>query len=61
MIENNIIVIPNIPDIINADSQEVPDWVRNNASWWALDKISEEEFLNAIKYLIENGVIPVSQ
>ncbi|MCH7967335.1 MAG: peptidase, partial [Thaumarchaeota archaeon] len=32
---------------------------RNNANWWALDKISEEEFVNGIKYLIQQGIITV--
>ena len=26
------------------NDENIPVWVRNNASWWALDKISEEDF-----------------
>jgi len=26
----------------------IPDWIKNNAGWWAEDKISEVEFVNAI-------------
>ena len=37
----------------------MPDWIRNNANWWALDKISEEEFVNGIKYLIQQGILAV--
>ena len=29
--------------ITNAFAENVPDWVKNTAGWWADDKISEEE------------------
>ena len=58
MIENNIIVIPNLPDSQNSNA-DLPPWVRNTANWWSLDQISEDEFINAIKYLIEKGIIVV--
>ena len=35
-----------------ADAANVPDWVKNNAGWWAEDEISEKEFLNGIQFLI---------
>ena len=38
-------------------SQGVPGWVKNTAGWWADDKISETEFVNAIAYLIKVGII----
>ena len=59
MIQNNIIIIPNLPQPQISDDQNMPDWIRNNANWWALDKISEEEFVNGIKYLIQQGIITV--
>jgi len=37
----------------------IPIWVRNIAGWWADDLISEENFVNVIKYLVEEGVIRV--
>ena len=40
-------------------NQEIPDWVKNNAGWWADGLISEDEFLNGIKYMIEKGIIRV--
>jgi hypothetical protein len=37
--------------------QKVPDWVKNNAKWWADGIISENDFINEIKYLVEKGII----
>ena len=39
---------------------EVPDWVKNNAGWWAEGIISETEFLSGIEFLINDGIIIVS-
>ena len=43
-----------------ANAESVPDWVKNNAGWWATDAISEKEFVNAIEFLIKDGIIIVS-
>ena len=46
--------------IPSAFAESVPDWVKNTAGWWATDQISETEFVNAIKFLIESGIINIS-
>ena len=38
-------------------AESVPGWVKNNALWYGQGDISEAEFLNAIKFLIEEGII----
>ena len=35
----------------------VPEWVKNTASWWAEDKISEVEFVKGVEYLIKEQII----
>ena len=30
--------------------EKVPPWIKNNAGWWADDKISEAEFISAIQF-----------
>jgi len=40
-------------------AQSIPDWVKNNAMWWAEGKISEQEYLDAVKFLIDNQIIRV--
>ena len=42
---------------VNADG--VPEWVKNTAGWWATDTISENEFVNAIEFLVNEGIIEI--
>ena len=46
--------------IPNVFAENVPDWVKNTAGWWATDAISETEFVNAISYLAEVGIIQLA-
>mgnify|MGYP001196709339 CR=1 FL=1 len=43
-----------------ASAENVPDWIKNTAGWWATDAISETEFVNAVEFLINDGIIQVS-
>jgi len=38
----------------------VPDWVKNNALWWAQGLIPVEDFLNGIEWLINEGIITIT-
>jgi len=40
-----------------AIAESVPEWIKNNALWYGQGIVSEIEFLNAIKFLIENDII----
>lgn len=46
-----------LTDSVKAES--VPDWVKNIAKWYGNDEISENEFLNAIKFLITSKIIEI--
>ena len=48
----------NLPSA-SSQTSEVPDWIKNNAKWWTEGKISEQEYLDAIKFLIDNQIIKV--
>ena len=37
----------------------VPEWVKNNAGWWSDGQISETEFIQAIEFLIKQGIINI--
>jgi len=51
-----------IPSILasDADASMVPDWIKNTAKWYGDGDISEDDFLNAIKYLIQQKIIVIS-
>ncbi len=37
----------------------IPEWIKNNAAWWASGEIDDEAFVAGIQYLIKKGVITV--
>jgi len=72
MIKENIMIIPDLTEEVTQmelkdekramgmeREQNVPDWVRNNAGWWADGLISDDDFVSGIKYLVEQGIIKV--
>ena len=45
---------------IHAQSElNIPDWVKNNALWWAEGSLTDQDFVNALQYLITNGIITI--
>ena len=60
MLENNIIVISNIPSSENISDDKIPEWIRNNADWWSQEKISDDEFVNSLKFLIQEEIIVIN-
>jgi len=39
---------------------EIPNWIKKIIIFWAEEKISDSEFTNSIKYLIENNILSIS-
>ena len=61
LIKERTFVIDNLPERASEMAQEkIPDWIKNNAKWWADGLIGEDDFLNGIKYLVEIGKIRVN-
>jgi len=56
--ENNLILVSAF-NVKDADSNMVPEWIKNNAEWWAQDSISDDDFVKGIQYLVEEGIIIV--
>lgn len=42
---------------ISADENFIPSWIKNTAKFWAEEKISDSEFLSAIQFLLDNGIL----
>ena len=67
LINNNIIFIPFIPCSVTAiaasdptlNAKLIPDWVKNNAGWWATDQIGDADFINGIEYLIKTTILGI--
>ena len=46
--------------ITTAENQYfIPDWVKNNADWWADGQIPDSAFVQGIQFLIKEGIIVV--
>ena len=41
--------------------QTIPSWIKNNAKWWADGKISDDDFVSGIQYLIQQGIMEISE
>tara|TARA_B100000029_G_scaffold319149_1_gene311591 strand:+ start:269 stop:1348 length:1080 start_codon:yes stop_codon:yes gene_type:complete len=40
-----------------SSAESIPEWVKNNASWWAERQISQTEFITGLEFLINEGII----
>ena len=63
-LDNNSLAKTSFPIVIDrVESQtieiSIPQWVRNNAEWWAAEQIDDETFVQGLEYLIKRGVISV--
>ena len=56
-LKNNVIVVSATSGTGSTD--EVPDWIKNNACWWSEGQIDDNTFVNGVKYLIEKRIIQV--
>ena len=52
-----------LPVVVNRLDNEIsiPNWIRNNAGWWATDKIDDSSFLQGIQYLIKEKIMLIPQ
>ena len=49
-------------EVVTQESiQKVPNWVRNIFIWYASEQISEDELLNAIKFLVNQEIISLNE
>ena len=41
------------------DASSIPDWVKNNAKWWAEGSITEADYISSLQYLINQGILSI--
>ncbi|MCH8832889.1 MAG: 6-bladed beta-propeller [Thaumarchaeota archaeon] len=39
----------------------IPDWIKNNANWWADDQISDDDFASGIQFMIKQSIIVIPE
>lgn len=39
--------------------EKIPDWIRNNAKWYADGTIQESDFISGIEFMIKNNIIQI--
>lgn len=42
-----------------APGYEIPDWIKDNARWWADGLISDSDYIGGLQYLISEGIIKI--
>src|SRR3989344_1651806 len=42
---------------VSAQEEILPSWLKTTAVWWGQNKISDQDFINALQYLVENNVL----
>jgi len=40
-------------------SQNIPEWVKKNAEWWAQGAIGDSDFVSGIQFLIKEGIMTI--
>ena len=45
--------------IVGEQKPVVPEWIKNNAGWWAEGAIDDDAFVQGIQFLITNGILSV--
>ena len=54
-------------EVISSDAKSVsqnnkiPDWIKNNAGWWADGQIDDDSFVEGIQFLIKEGFMKLSK
>ena len=44
---------------IKTTDSKIPDWIRNNAKWWADGLITDQDYIKGLQYLISQGILKV--
>ena len=53
----------NSDDVSVSQNNKIPDWIKNNAGWWADGQIDDNSFVEGIQFLIKEGFmqIPITE
>ena len=40
-----------------SENTTIPEWIKNNAAWWAEGQIDDNSFATGIEFMIKEGII----
>lgn len=43
------------------DESLIPDWMKNTAKFWVEGDVPDSEFINALQYMLKNGIIEIPE
>ena len=46
---------------ISVDAQRIPNWIKETFGWFSEDKITEQEMIDALKFLIDKNIIKIER
>jgi len=59
--ESQIQIVPQSKELNSGTAiQSIPDWVKNNAGWWADGQIDDNSFVQGIQFMIKEGLMKIS-
>ena len=59
-VEKMSFVIQSNDDALVSQDNKIPDWIKNNAGWWADGLIDDNSFVQGIQFLIKEGLMKIS-
>ena len=44
---------------VETQEYQIPNWIRDNAKWWSEGLITDQDYINGLQYLIQQGILKV--
>ena len=60
LIKEGIMKIPPTTQGPGSGGNEIPEWIKNNAGWWANGDIDDNSFVQGIQFLIKEGIMKIT-
>jgi len=45
--------------VVETQQYQIPKWIKDNAKWWSEGLISDQDYINGLQYLIQQGILKV--
>jgi len=55
------ILLSTMGAVSTADASGIPSWIKDSAGWYSQDRITDEEFVKTLQFLIDEGILEVPQ